>query len=381
MDPTNDRQAVVSVQRLRELYPVALAFILHHLVLAIACIGLPYSVFHPFDFVRSDSALYLDIAKNGYELFRCHERFEAYAATDMTWCGNAGWMPLYGWILRPFIYLGVDQYLAAFCLSRLCYFIVLFFIYRLSASLSPRARVAVLMTAAVFPSAIYYSAAFPISLMMMMMLGSLYFWQKKLTIPAMICGFLIPLSYSTGFVNIAVWAIFSAVVCLRQREAFVPAVLVTCSALVGYGVFFLVQHLTTGHWNAFFLIQEKYGHGIHDIFQPLGDMVKSIWLSGINHNWQNIQSLIFIVLIPVVLAASLKEKNNPLLFVNICFVLFAAFPVLIGSGQLAQYRAESLLLPVVIFLGQRKKLLLVMIPVFLYLTLSCTIEFFMGQLS
>jgi hypothetical protein len=362
-------------------YPILLAFLIQQIVYFLATTGLPFSIFHAFDFVRSDSGLYLDIAKNGYELFPCHERFSGYASTSTEWCGNAGWMPLYAWLIKPFLWMGCNAFSTGFWISRMCFLTVLFFIFELTKNAPKNTCLITMLLAAIFPSSIYYGAVFPISLMLLLLLGSFYFWHKNMLIGACLCGLLLPLSYSTGFVGAIPWAGLAVTLYIRKNKLFKPASKVAGSIILGYLVFFVIQQISTGHWNAFFLIQTKYGHGFHNIIEPIVRMVKSIFLSGINDNWQNIQSLFFILMIFVITYKNFREKELTVLFTNFCFIAFAAFPILIGSNLLAQYRSEALLLPLVIFLGRHPKTAAVVTPLFIFVSISCAIDFFISRIS
>ena len=62
-----------------------------------------FDPWNPLSWRRWDSGHYLDIAVKGWEFFSCariHGRPE-----DA--CGNAAWFPLYPWLLRPWIALGI----------------------------------------------------------------------------------------------------------------------------------------------------------------------------------------------------------------------------------------------------------------------------------
>ncbi len=385
LDPTNKAVKKGFGAKARDVigvyYPVILAFLLNQALLYLATLGTEFSIFRPFDFMRSDSALYLDIAKNGYELFPCHERFSGYAANSGMWCGNAGWMPLYPLLVKLFMMAGLQEYLAAYCVSRICFISVLALLFTMCRNSSKSTRLTTMLLAAIFPSSIYYSAAFPISLTLALLLGSFYAFRTGRHQLAYLLAFLTPFAYSTGFLSIAAWGLMGIFLWVRKDKLSSKALLMSVFALCGYLCFFMVQKISTGHWNAFFLIQSKYGHGFHNVLWPIWGMVKSLWLSGINHNWQNIQTLFFIISMIIVAIRLPFEKDTGILFAGLCFVVFAAFPVLVGSSLLAQYRSEALLLPLVLLLGKRKILAVVVSVLFIYLSLNCAIDFFTSQIS
>lgn len=348
--------------------------VIHHLFVYITALGTSYSLFNPADYVRFDSYLYLDIAGKGYELFPCWQRFEVYPVGSPDWCGNAGWMPLYPALIKLLVLLGMQDYLAAWVLSRLFQLTAYTFIYLLVPKTNRTGLFASLILAAIFPASIYYDAAFPISLMLALYTGSFYLWNKGMTLPAGILAFGIPLAYSTGFVSLLPWLLFSFLLFRAGDPRFKGAFLMAISVAAGYASFFVFQKISLGVWNGFFLVQAKYGHGLHNILPPLRDMLKSIWLSGLNHNWQNIQSLVCLaLLIPVF---RIREKDAQTLFFKLSFGAFLLFPLLVGSDQLSLYRSESLLLPAVILLAHKPRAALILIPVFVYLLYNCTLDFF-----
>jgi hypothetical protein len=376
----HDHSVQKTRQFLLEYYPVLLALLIQQLLLWLATLGQQYSILHAGDFARGDSNLYFDIARKGYEAFPCTDIWPDYPMPEH-WCGNAGWMPLLPWLLKPFIAMGIQDIVAAYWLSRLCYAAVLCLVFSMCRSFSKTSRLLTLILAGIFPSAIYFTAAFPISLMLVLLLGSWYFWKRKSYLVACACAFLVPLAYSTGFVSLFPWTIFLLFLYKKDRALFRRTIFIPVSILSGYAVFFIIQKISTGYWDAFFLVQGKYEHGFHDISIPVWRMIRSIGLSGLNHNWQNVQSLVFIVFLFVVSLRSVHEKDQDVLFANLCFIGFAVFPLLIGSDMLAQYRSQALLLPLVLFIGQNKKLTLVLIPVYIYLSLNCAIDFFTLQIN
>ncbi|HEY1416701.1 MAG TPA: hypothetical protein VGF41_02315, partial [Myxococcaceae bacterium] len=54
---------------------------------------------------RWDSGHYLDIAARGWELFSC----AWLGGRPQDACGNSAWFPLYPWLLRPLIALGLHR--------------------------------------------------------------------------------------------------------------------------------------------------------------------------------------------------------------------------------------------------------------------------------
>lgn len=376
---TNNKNVVVIF--LKTYYPILFVFIGHELALYLSALQLQYSIFNPTDFVRWDSALYIDIAKKGYELIPCKDLFSSYPRDSTEWCGNAGWMPLFPWLIRLFMNFGMHEYTAAYFISKICTFIVYTCLFILLKNKKNSLKIPALILAAVFPSSVYYDAVFPISLMLALILSSYLLWLNNKLIPACIIAFFVPLAYSTGFVYIGVWALMTYLLHIRKSDRFKQTRSIFIACLAGYIFFLLLQQISIGAWNGFFLIQGKYGHGFHNVFKSIGEAVLSLYKSGINHNWQNIQSILFLCLLIYFSKSNYKTEAIETVFIRILFLAFAAFPIIIGSAQLSQFRSESLLLPVILLLSDKKALMYILIPIFIFVFASCTIEFFHGSIT
>src|SRR3954447_474502 len=100
-----------------------------------------------------DSEHYLSIAKTGYEMFRCRDR---YADFPDVVCGNVAWFPAYPMAIRAVSSFGLSPEVAAVVISELALlamFGVLWWL--LGGRLTPTSCVA-LATGVVFPGAIYF---------------------------------------------------------------------------------------------------------------------------------------------------------------------------------------------------------------------------------
>src|SRR5437762_3109220 len=106
------------MSRLRHWAPPLVAFALARGLSWLVAARLGFDAFSAGTWVRWDSGLYLDIARNGYRLFRCGSA--GWGQPD-DWCGNAGWMPLYPLLIALARLPGADDRVAGAALAALCH--------------------------------------------------------------------------------------------------------------------------------------------------------------------------------------------------------------------------------------------------------------------
>ncbi len=166
--------------------------------------------------VRWDSGLYLDIAVNGTTLFPCDW------GDGKLWCGNAGWAPLYSWLIRIFRYLtgGSIEYCGVWIST---FFYMGYLI--LAAQLVRIENFGIknwliLLLFAFCPGFIYFHAVFPISQTLFFILLTVYglkthnYWMSGLG--AVACFF----SYSSGIFIIIPLCLTGLVKLIRDRNDF-----------------------------------------------------------------------------------------------------------------------------------------------------------------
>lgn len=284
--------------------------------------------------VRWDSNHYLSIAQRGSFLERCAPG-SGYDAAQ--WCGNAGWFPLYGWLLK----------LAPGALLSLAFQAALLLLVWRRWKSWP-----LLLLAAFFPGSIYQQAVFPISLFLVC---AVLFLQRPEP------GFLAAMAYPTGFLLVPVALV-------RRR---LVAALCVC---LGFAAVLLVMQLQTGHWNAYFMTQAKYG--FH--FAPL-DTLFSRLKPLVNARYRDFTSFAAgtqTLLVLVMIALSVRSwRAQPDL--GAYAFAFWAFPLCVG-GRLSLYRAESLLLPMLPLLP--RKALLPLLVAAVPIAFAMDVAFFRGTL-
>lgn len=346
----------------RLLLPPLVVFVLVRLLLSLAAVRSGSPPWVAGSWAHWDSALYLDIAENGYSLERCGPEYP-----PGSWCGNAGWFPAYPALIRLVGLSGLPLVTAAAVVSAVTTLALLLVLWTrfLHARLAPGALL-LLLLAAVFPGAVYLQAVFPIALFVSAVLVHLDALQRRrwllgglaaaLAASAYPLGAVLPL---TGFVGAALLAggtLFS-----RLRAA------ATVGGLAAAGALAVVVRLqvSTGHWNAYLLVQDKYGHGLNPPWETLRATLRPLvgadgFTAATAAAWQ---TLLVAVLVALTLAgttaALLRDGGRhgetgrgearaalPVaLFVGAAWLM----PLVVGSG-VSLYRSEAALLPAVLLL-------------------------------
>ena len=331
---------------MRRLWPPLLALALARALSAGAALWSGANPLHGDAWVRWDSNLYLSIAQRGYFLEHCApgSHYQAFE-----WCGNAGWFPLYAWLLK----LGSGALLSLVFEAAL-----LVVVWRF---LLEERGLAALLLAAVFPGNIYQQAVFPVSLFLLCSVAFLALCERQRWLPAAGLGALAAMSYPTGFLL--------APLALLRRNLW-PAV----GVAVGFLLVLAVMRAQTGHWNAWFLTQEKYGFHFapfDTLFSRLKPLVNARYRTGVSFA-AGAQTLLVLTLMAL---GAFQFRARPL--VAAYCLAYWAFPLCVG-GHISLHRAEALLVPVVALLPERARLplLAAAVPV----SLAISVAFFRGAL-
>lgn len=326
---------------MRRPWPPLLALLAARAASAAAALWAGTNPLHADAWVRWDSNLYLDIARRGYVLEHCAAT-SGYAAWQ--WCGNAGWFPLYAWMLKV---------APGAVLSLVFQAALLFAVWRF---LLREEGVAALFLAAFFPGSIYQQAVFPISLFLLC--ATLF-----LAHPRPETGLFAALSYPTG-------ALLAPLALLRRRWL---SALGVCAGLL---LVMAVLRAQTGRFDAWFLTQQKYGYGLH--FAPLDTLFSRLkpLFNARYRDFTTFSTAAQTLLVLVMMALGLRRWRAQPAVAAYC-LLYWAFPLLAG-GRLSLYRAEAVLVPLVALLPGRARLPLLAFAVPISAALS--VAFFRGTL-
>jgi hypothetical protein len=308
--------------------------------------------------VRWDSVRYLSIARSGYDLFPC--RPPTYAPG--TWCGNAGWFPAYPWIAGGLERLHLPLAASALALSWLALLGTLVLLWR--EFLVGRRRLAGLIGlayAALAPGLVYDYAVFPLSMLCLFTVASFALLQRGRWLAAGVAGALAALSYPVGLA----FAPASLVWLLAQRglpvaERLRRSALVALPTPAAVALFALDQRAETGRWNAYLLVQQKYGHGLEDPFAALLSDAEGVVHGSAFHlsGAPALQSLLVALVLVCVLADRLLRRvpaaSVPAASLDTLIALWALAAWLVPHvwANVSVYRGEAALLPVAVLVAR-----------------------------
>jgi hypothetical protein len=241
----------------RAVLPPLLAWALAAVTVTVSAWRYGYDPFDSATWWRWDSQHYESIARDGYDLFACRPPFR-----PGTWCGDAGWFPAYSWLVGGVHLLGLPLRGTAVVLSWLLTAATLVLLWNtfLGRRLAFTA-IGALLFAAFAPGMIYGYAIFPLSLLAFCTVAHLWLLHRERWLAAGVAGAVAALAYPLGVLLVPV----SAVWIISRREEPIRARLsqtLRASGVTALGVcvLFVDQRLETGRWNAYFLVQDKYGH-------------------------------------------------------------------------------------------------------------------------
>lgn len=361
----------------RLLLPPLAVFVLVRLLLALAAARSGSPAWVAESWAHWDSALYLDIAENGYTLERCGPEYP-----PGSWCGNAGWFPAYPALIRLVSLFGLPLVTAAAVVSAVATLALLLVLWTrfLHARLAP-GPLLLLLLAAVFPGVVYQHAVFPLALFLVAVLVHLDALQRRRWLLAGLAAALAASTYPlgvvlplTGFVGAAVAARGTA--CARLRAAATVGGLAAAGALAVA----LRLQLSTGRWDAYLLVQDKYGHGLNPPWATLLATLRPLagsdgFTAETAARWQTLLVAIVVAIVLAGTTAALRRGQGrrgeagpgeagpgeagpgetgggearaavPVaLFVGAAWLM----PLVVGSG-VSLYRSEAALLPAVALL-------------------------------
>ena len=312
-------------------WPPALAFLLQRSLLALVAIASGFNPWAASTWVRWDSAHYLEIAARGYTpLYHCPPG-SGYPA--VAWCGTAGWFPGYPLLVRL---LGGSAG-AAVLLSAACQLACLVVIWHLL----ERHQWPALLLAAFFPGNVYLAAVFPVALVSLAILACLALCLSGRFGGAALAAFVAAVCYPTGVLLLPVvlaWALLQR--CSR-------ALLVPLGSLLGYGAVLLLLQRQAGRTDAYFLVQAKYGYHLSLPFDALFARLKPIVNARYRTSLTLTTALQTLLSTAMVWIALVRRTSGRETLVLLCVAAFWLAPLVLG-GNLSLYRAEALLLPVVL---------------------------------
>lgn len=306
-----------------------------------------------------DGGHYFSIADTGYDLRDCAGILGFHPGQ---WCGNTGWFPGYPYAVRGFHLLtGVDTKLAALVVSQIFALLSLVLVWNVFLS---RRSLALLMLCAFAPGTYYFLVIFPMSMVMFFMLLTLWAQRQQHHVLAMLAGAVVGFTYPSGLWLSGALAFALIFEYWRGKRPHSSAWLAVAGPLVGFGFVLLVHHLSVSAWNAFFLAQEKYKHGINNPLSVLQARFAYLWVW--KPGWQTaVQSLMAAALVFLATASAIRATRDrterPGEVAQAAHgLIYWLLPLVIGGG-LSPYRSESLLVPAVAGLQRIPRLAVVLL--------------------
>lgn len=320
------------------------------LVMALAARAAGMSVWSTATWGRWDTGHYLQIAESGYSFGHCNG-VPNRGPTD--YCGNSGWFPGYPYLVRFTSWSGMSFAQSGRLISTLAMLTAWSVLWLGFLRRRPFVvGVLGMALAAVFPAGVYSGAIFPISTMLAAVLLMLAFLDRRRWLLAGCCGAVAAVVYPSGvLVGLVAFAPLTAASVGDLRQRCRAALLVGVPIALGYGAVLLNYQRAVGTWDAWFKTQASYELGATI---PIESIVRQIGHLGDDPTPAIVGVQTILVVAMVVGAAwvvatrkrdlSLGERGAAVLVLGLWLL-----PLTLGS-DLSLYRAESLLLPIVILL-------------------------------
>ena len=342
---------------------------------AVACFS-GFSVFKGSTWGHWDSGLYLSIANDGFQYIPSGDGF--------WYDGNVGWMPLYPILIRyihaivPF----VDVTFVGVAISGVFLFVYILSIYSFLGC--DRNTILITSVLLLFPGNQWLISVFPTSMSLAFMMLNLLAIKKEKYVFASICGFLCVLSYSTMFLLAIVDFVFiyaieyyrtqsSLIKCFvgSIKKSIMPCISIA-AGIISWCLFLLYKF---HDFFAFFNVQKKYGHGIHNPFETILLNLNDVYNIHNGESWFswaiiiNFYLLVYIAMVVLYLILE-RHDSNDWMFGAIA-IIFYGFMQVMGQG-VSPYRQYAIIgLSVPLFKNAPKyiKLLMFIISIFIYIPL------------
>jgi hypothetical protein len=327
--------------------PALAAFVAASAVLLVTVAAEGHDPLAAASWMRWDSEHYVSIASRGYFLEPCD-------VNPHNWCGNAGQFPGYPWLLGLVSLLGGASVgtigVAVSWLFALGFLLLLRGTFL--AGLPARAVAGGLVLAAFFPGVTYRRAVFPLSMVAFFSIAALWFAARERWVLAGLATAVAGASYHLGLVLIPLIAVYAFLSGRGEglREALRRAGIAGGLALLGPLAVIAAMGMETGSWDAFLLVQEKYGHGLHSPVVGLRDTLSPLYegASSLLAAVPAIQVLFVTVIVGLATATVVRRRATapPSDWLLLAATL-ALFTVPLTQDNAGLYRTAAALVPAV----------------------------------
>jgi hypothetical protein len=299
---------------------------------------------------RYDSGLYMDIARDGYELFDCGGTGLGPPGFP---CGNAAWFPGYPWLMRAVSEVTtLPLATAGVVVAWLFALATLVALARTFLRDQPAAVVVVVLALAAFwPGQIYLFAVFPLSMLAFFTVLWLWWLGQERWLAAGLAGAGMALSYHLGPLAAPIGLVFvlavSRHVAWRERARRLAAACLP--PLAGALTVLLAMRLQTGEWTGYFQIQDKYASHTQLPFTGIANRIEPVFDGPVELvaemvNWQGLFVLVLMLALLGGLIWKRAEVTRVEWLVAGVAVVFWLAP-LTQAGAISYHRAEATLLP------------------------------------
>ncbi len=332
----------------------------------------------PLYWGRYDSGIYLAIAESGYSLGDC-AAVGQYGGPGADWCGRAGWMPAYPFLIRVTHALtGVDYDAAGLFLARLFHLgsLALVWFAGLGRRWSVRSVLILLLTA-FFPGEVYQYAIYPMSMATLLGLATCLLLARRRFALAGISAGLVTLTHTIAPLILPVGALAVVAMHLQTRPELrqrwrdaaawrtgiiwkqplrdIVAYIVPAGAL--YGALLAWFQARLGHWNAAFLVQRGFGHelapphrALWERISPLfsGEGIEALTTNAGAARWMGFLALVTTIVVVVLVGTTVwrwKELTRLEVVVAVYTAIFWLVAFCYGPQTTAFYRTIAVLLP------------------------------------
>ncbi|NNG36266.1 hypothetical protein [Nakamurella aerolata] len=270
---------------------------------------------------RWDSNWYNDIADHGYWVGPPGDARPrpGWIAPQDWFAGNVGWFPGYPTLGRLLSRVtGVSSYTGQLWIGWIAWYLLLCALWRLTTGAGPARRWLTLAAGGTVTGAVYFAAAFPLSLALAGLLWSVYFvirsrWRWA-TPAAFGCALVAGNAYLTSVVAVpAMLAVAVLVLTGRRRRSALAA---AGGAAAGFGLVLLQMQWPAGMWDGYFRFTQRYQIDPGNPLHTFADRLKPLWHNASEFRtaaaWQTLLTFGVIVLVLGIVLAQLAGLGRPL---------------------------------------------------------------------
>ena len=238
----------------------------------------PFS-FDPNQWIRWDSFNYASIALHGRTFARCSS--PAFAShpnpLSQVWCGTAGWLPGFPWLVRALTFLGISFQSAGILIAWTALAAALFLVwFGWGRELTAPRAFAMMMLFGLFPGAVYNFAYFPTSMALALIAGAAIaigkgrYWAGALLLTA--AGLCYP---SAWFAAIGIAVALVATARSLGDAVVVRRALWGLAGLSSIAILFVDDQLSFGYVGAYFV--ENTQRGVRATGYPGVDFLRMLF--------------------------------------------------------------------------------------------------------